>query len=494
MDYREAKTSLRAMENKLYALSYAQNAIYLDAVTVAPCDTAEGRGRAVGELSAWDYSLFVTDETRGLLQFLLSCPDTEPIIRREAQALDRRLSWMNSIPKDEYAAFTVLTNDAEHVWHKAKATNDFALFRPYLEQIVESSRRFAGYFDPSKPAYDVLLDHYERGLSIAYLDPFFASLRADIVPLLGEVTARPAPDDTFLYRDYPVEDQRAMTSLLLGVMGISPEHCAVAETEHPFQLTFDRKNVRIATHYYRNNIASSIYSALHEGGHALYELGYDEQYEYTSLSGGASMAIHESQSRFYENIIGRSEPFVEFFYPKLADLFPSQLAGVTPHDFFRAVNRARPSLIRTEADELTYSLHICVRYELEKRLLDGTLAVRDVPEAWNTLYRDYLGVDVPDDTRGCLQDSHWSGGMLGYFPSYALGSAYGAQMLAVMRRDIDVDALSARDDLTPITAWLRDRIHRHACFYEPLELFGNAVGVFDPKYYVDYLKQKFLSL
>ena len=494
MDYKTAAERLRTLERRLFALAYAENAVYLDSATVAPRDTSEGRGIALGELSAWNHSLLVSDETRELLRFLLECPECDPVVRREAEELERNLAWMNSIPEDEYAAFATLTSDAEDTWHRAKETNDFALFCPYLEKIVETSRRFAGYYDASRPAYDVLLDRYERGLTMSFLDRFFDSLRAEIVPLLHAVSSRPAPDDSFLYRDYPVPAQREMTAYLLGVMGIPTGNCAVAETEHPFQITFDRRNVRIATHYYRDNIASSIYSALHEGGHALYELNYDARYEYTSLSGGASMSIHESQSRFYENIIGRSEPFVEFFYPKLRSLFPSQLSGVSAHDFFRAVNRAQPSLIRTEADELTYPLHIMVRYELEKRLIDGSLAVRDVPEAWNALYRDYLGIEVPDDTHGCLQDSHWSGGSIGYFPSYALGSAYGAQMLAVMRRDVDVDAAASSGDLSPVTGWLREHIHRHACFYEPLELLRRAVGEFDPKYYVDYLKQKFSSL
>ena len=276
-------------------------------------------------------------------------------------------------------------------------------------------------------------------------------------------------------------------------MGLSKAPLAVAETEHPFQLTFDRQNLRIATHFHEDDLASGIYSALHEGGHALYEAGISPDYDYTILRDELPMSLHESQSRFYENYIGRSRAFMTYLLPKLRSFYPDTFASVTEEQLYRAVNRAEPTLIRTEADELTYPLHVMVRYELEKRLLSGDLAVHDLPEAWNALYKAYLGIDVPDDTRGCLQDSHWAGGMLGYFPSYALGSAYGAQMLAVMRRTVDVDAAAASGDLSPITAWLREHIHTHGALYGPQEILQRTVGGFDPGYYIAYLREKFLE-
>ena len=242
-------------------------------------------------------------------------------------------------------------------------------------------------------------------------------------------------------------------------------------------------------------VASSMYSVIHEGGHALYELGCGDEYNYSLLSGGVSMGIHESQSRFYENVIGRSLAFVKLIYPKLQELFPEQLDGVTAEAFYRAVNKAEPSLIRTEADDLTYTLHVMVRYEIEKQLIDGTLAVKDVPAAWNSLYQQYLGVDVPSDTQGCLQDSHWSGGSIGYFPSYALGSAYGPQLLAVMEQQIgSVDALVESGELAKVTGWLKEKIHRHARFYKPGQLFEMVCGNFNAKYYTEYLVEKYTAL
>ena len=206
------------------------------------------------------------------------------------------------------------------------------------------------------------------------------------------------------------------------------------------------------------------------------------------------MGIHESQSRFYENIIGRSLPFIEAIFHKMQEFFPQQLSDVTAQQMYRAVNKAQPSLIRTEADELTYCLHVMVRYEMEKRLIGGTLAVKDVPAEWNRLYKEYLGVDVPDDTHGCLQDSHWSGGMIGYFPSYALGSAYGAQMLRNMEQDVDVWGSVARGDLSLVTGWLTEKIHRYGCMLDPKELVQQACGDFDPTVYTDYLTEKYSKL
>ena len=278
-------------------------------------------------------------------------------------------------------------------------------------------------------------------------------------------------------------------------MGIDPAHCSIAETEHPFTTNFSKWDVRITTHYYENDLASSMYSVIHEGGHAMYELGTADELQGTVLAGGASMGLHESQSRLYENLIGRSEPFCHALMPVLHELFPEQMAGVTADDLYRAVNLAQPSLIRVDADELTYGNHIMVRYELEKRLIGGDLSVKDLPGEWNRLYKEYLGIDVPNDRMGVLQDSHWSGGMMGYFPSYALGSAYGPQMLTKMEERLgDIWEDVAKGDLSKVTGWLREKIHRHASFIKPDQLFKQVCGTFDAKFYTDYLTKKYTEL
>ena len=360
---------------------------------------------------------------------------------------------------------------------------------------MDFNRKFAGYYNSDLAPYDALLNEYEEGLTMETLDGFFAQLRSVIVPLLASTQAAEQIDDSFLELAYPIDVQRRFADYLMDVLGLDRGHCGIAETEHPYTLTFNNKDVRITTHYHEKMMTFAMYSTIHEGGHALYELGCGDEYEFTNLSGGASMSVHESQSRFYENIIGRSRPFVELIFPKLKELFPQQLADVDAGMFYRAVNKAQPSLIRTEADELTYCVHVMIRYEIEKQLIAGTLAVADVPAVWNQMYKDYLGIDVPDDKHGCLQDSHWSGGMIGYFPSYALGSAYGAQMLAKMQEDLgDIYADVAKGDLSRVTGWLREKIHRHSGFKKPAPLFEDVCGKFDAKFFTDYLTRKFSEL
>ncbi len=499
MSYTNISQALDAMhdlERNLSAYNHAMGVLYLDASTAAPKDSFEGRGQTMAVLTQASYDLLANPQNEELLQYLEENVDAlQPNDRRAARLLRREYSKLTRIPAEEYVAYNVLINDAQAVWETAKNNNHFALFQPYLEKIVDYNRRFAGYFDAKKKPYDALLNEYETGLTTETLDQFFETLRAAIVPLIAKISEAPAIDDSFLFQRYPVYLQRRLSDYLMEIMGIDRNHCAIAETEHPFTTNFNNKDVRITTHYYENNLVSSMYSVIHEGGHALYELGARDEFNYTALSGGVSMGIHESQSRFYENIIGRSRPFIAGIFPQNQEQLPGQLNQVNPEEMWRAVNKAQPSLIRTEADELTYCMHIMVRYELEKRLIDGTLKVADLPDTWNRLYQEYLGVAVPSDKEGCLQDSHWSGGMIGYFPSYALGSAYGAQMLCVMEQESgNFWEEVAKGDLSGVTAWLRTHIHQYASLYEPQELFEKACGVFDPAYYTDYLTKKYTAL
>ncbi len=495
MELKQALQSLEDIQRKLYAYNTASSALYLDGDTVAPRDTAEGRGVALGILAGEQHRIMTGPEMRQTLDALAAHEgELDRLHARQAEELNRSVRQLTRIPAEEYMAYAQLTNQASDVWRRAKQTSDFALFRPCLEKLVEYNRRFAGYYDPDKAPYDALLDEYERGVDMGFLDNFFSVLRQRLVPLIKAVGEKPQPDVSFLHRHYPVEQQRRFSDYLMEVLGLDRAHCGIGETEHPFTLNFNSKDVRITTHYYEDDLASSMYSVIHEGGHARYELDVSPEVEYTVLAGGVSMGVHESQSRFYENIIGRSRPFIEAVWPKMRKLFPEQLGDVTAERFYRAVNRAQPSLIRTESDELTNSLHVMIRYEIEKALIGGALAVKDVPGEWNRLYKEYLGVDVPDDAHGCLQDSHWSGGSFGYFPSYALGSAYGAQMLANMEKDMDVWGPVGRGDLTHITAWLTEKVHRFGGLLTPAQVVANACGEFDPAYYTDYLTKKYTEL
>ena len=495
MELNQALEQLALLQKKMYAYSCASSALYLDGVTVAPRDTAEGRGVALGILAGEQHKLFSAPEVGEMLAYLAEHKsELTAYQNRQVELLTRSYRQLTRIPADEYMEYAVLTNEAEDVWHRAKEENNFELFRPFLEKIVAFNIKFAGYYDSTKAPYDALLNEYERGLNMEYLDKFFAAIRERVVPVIHAIGKAEQIDDSFVHQHYPIEAQRKFSDYLMEVLQLDRAHCAIGETEHPFTLGFSCKDVRITTNYNENNLVESMYSVIHEGGHAKYELGIGEDLQYTTLASASSMSIHESQSRFYENLIGRSRGFIETIFPKMQEFFPQQLKNVTAEQMYRAVNKAQPSLIRTEADELTYCLHVAVRYEIEKQLIGGTLAVSDIPAEWNRLYKEYLGVDVPDDTRGCLQDSHWAGGMLGYFPSYALGSAYASQMLKNMERDVDVQGDIAKGDLTAISAWLGEKVHKHGSVLECAEIIKNACGEFDPTIYTDYLAKKFSEL
>ena len=495
-DVNAAVAKLNELEATISAYSHAMGVLSVDASTAAPAESAEGRGRTMAVLSGVIYRMAADPANRELVEYLLANRDAlEPAIARRAELLKKSCDQISRIPQEEYVAYQVLLNESDVVWRKAKNENDFASFAPVLEKIVAYNRKFAGYYNSELAPYDALLNEYEEGLTMQTLDAFFGQLRADLVPLIHAVSEKEAIDDSFLDSHYDIQAQKEFTQYLMDVIGLNPGRCTVAETEHPFTAGFNNRDVRITTHYYEKTPTFSMYSVIHEGGHALYELGCADEYNYTALAGGASMSIHESQSRFYENIVGRSREFVELVFPKMQELFPEQLKNVTSEMMYKAVNKAQPSLIRTEADELTYCMHIMVRYELEKQLIAGTLEVKDVPAAWNELYKEYLGVDVPNDAEGCLQDTHWSGGMIGYFPSYALGSAYGAQMLHFMEQDIGpIAPMIAKGEIGKITAWLGEHIHRHGNLYKPGELFEKCCGKFDAKYYTDYLTEKYSAI
>ena len=492
----QAVAALKKFQATMAAYNHALGVLYLDATTAAPSDTWEGRGRTMEIMSEITYKLSTDPENEEVLSYLEAhLEELDDQTKREVEVLRKGFNQTKKIPAEEYVAYSVLMNDAQAVWAKAKNEDDFASFAPYLEKIMDYNRKFAGYYNPDMKPYDALLNEYEEGLNMETLDAFFSQLRSVIVPLIAKIKAVPQIDDSFLYKHYPVAVQREFSDYLMEVLGMDRTHCGIAETEHPYTTNFNNKDVRITTHYYEDNLVSSMFSVVHEGGHALYELGADDKYNYTALSGGVSMGIHESQSRFYENIIGRSRAFVHAIFPKVKELFPEQLAGVDEEMFYRAINKAEPSLIRTEADELTYALHVMVRYEIEKQLIAGTLTVAQVPAEWKRLYKEYLGVDVPNDREGCLQDSHWSGGSVGYFPSYALGSAYGPQMLSKMEAELgDIWTDVAKGDLSRITGWLKANIHCHASFKKPGALFEEVCGKFDAAYYTDYLTKKYTEL
>ena len=495
MTKNEALKEIASYQAANSAIDHAAGLIYYDAVTFAPEGSIEIRTKTLGELTRMSYELDTDPKHAEALETLFSVKDELSLIdRKVVEELYRSYDRARKIPKQEMIDFQIHLSESEAVWHKAKATNDYKMFEPYLQKTFDTLKRFAGYTDPDKDPYDVALDTFERGLNQERCDKFFAALKKDLVPLIEQIGGAEQIDDSPLFRHYPKIQQQKFTEHIIDIMDIDRKYFTVGETEHPFTTNFSKKDVRITTHYYEDALAYSLYSVVHEGGHALYELHTADELFGTVLGTGVSMAIHESQSRFYENIIGRSKEFCNLIFPFLKNEFKTQFADVDADRFYRMINKSEPSLIRTEADELTYPLHIMVRYELEKRMFSGDITAKDLPSEWNRLYKEYLGIDVPDDRRGVLQDSHWSGGQIGYFPSYAIGSAYGPQYLREMKKDIDVGSVIESGKLTEINNWLCDKIWKYGCIYDPSELFEKVCGKFDPKCYTEYLKNKFSDI
>ncbi len=490
---------LDELERKLYVFYHLSSNVELDATTAAPPDTSEGRSMVMEYLSTEEYKAFASESTGTLLRELEERKAELPAkTARQAEFLKRQYDRMMAIPQDEYVNYDVLISESQNAWVKAKKSNDFASFAPYLEKIIEAKLRFIPLWDPEhkRLPYDVLLEDYEYGLTTEMLDDFFAGVKQTVVPLVRAIVENgKQPEADFLFRDFPIEKQRELSDRLMEILTIDRAHCNIGETEHPFTLNFNKDDVRITTHYYPNDVMSSFYSVMHEGGHALYELHTGDDLRFTSLASGASSSVHESISRFFENIIGRSRGFCDYIFPKMCELFPEQFKGVTLEMFYRGINRSQPSLIRIHADELTYSLHIMVRYEIEKALINREITVQDLPRVWNEKMKEYLGIDVPDDTRGVLQDSHWGSGSFGYFPTYALGSAYGAQMAERMKQDIDLDGCCAGGDLKPVVDWLTEHVFKYGCMLDPVPLFEQYCGAkFSYEPYCRYLKEKFSEI
>ena len=515
MEFKKAVDELYKIQSRASAYIHALDIIYYDGVTQAPGKTAENRAHAMGILNEELYKLSTSKETVDLLEYLdtelnkdeyhasevtaanpEASADDPAKLRRIVYLMLKDIRQMQKIPMDEYVAYQELLVKADDVWHKAKEASDFAMYRPVLEEVFATVKKFAGYCAPDKDPYDYWLNEYEPGISKEVCDNFFNTLRSRLVPLIKNISEQPQVDDSFIHGYFPENKQDELSRYLMDLIRLDTGHCGLSTTEHPFTISFgSHLDERITTHYNEDNFASSMFSVIHEGGHALYDTGSDDSLVYTVLDGGVSMGIHESQSRFYENILGRSKGFISFILPKLKELFPEALVNVTAEMLYKAINISEPSLIRTEADEVTYCLHVMIRYELEKRIMAGELEVKDLPAEWNRLYKEYLGVDVPDDKHGVLQDSHWSGGSIGYFPSYALGSAYGAQFLKKMKDTVDVDGCLSKGDFAPINEWNRKNIWQYGSLLTPQELLDKVLEEpFDPNVYMDYLEEKYKEI
>lgn len=490
--------ALDTLENKLFALRYAIDEIGSLGPVIDPPRATEERGQATSVLEEERVRALCAPEVGPLLERLGAQPELLGKARMaQVKVLKRDRASLVDVPAEEQAEFSRLTVEANDIWRRAKAADDWASFEPYLDRIVAALRHMASEKNPDADPYDVWLDEYEHGTNRAFYDPFFAQVKDCVVPLLADCMAsRHKPSHTCVEGNFDEARQWALADDLMALEGVDTNALWVGRTEHPFTGGPSEGFVIIASHVYPDNVLSNVFSMLHEGGHTLYEQNVDPAYRFTSLKGGTSMGMHEAQSRFFENIIGRSETFATPLLKTLRGRFPGQFGRVTPHQLFLAENCAEPCLIRCDADELTYPLHILVRYEIEQMLFSGEAKAADVPGLWAQKYKDYLGIEVPDDAHGALQDTHWSDGSLGYFPTYALGSAIGAQLKdAMVAGGMDFDGACASGDLAPIREWLRVNIWRWGRAKDTDELMRAACGApFDAKHYTDYLTQKFSAI
>lgn len=475
-----------------------------DQETLAPPMADEWTAKVVGGLSNIYLESLVNDDVKKKLEKLQNERELSQLSEIEQSIVKE---WVNvikqlePIPQNEYQAYTELVARAGNVWAKAKEKEDFSIFCPYLKEIVEYKRKFATYRKKARKdrkieLYDILLEDYEPGFTIEKLDCFFEEIKKELVPFIQEIVKKGSKKNYRLPKaKYDVEKQREFCKWLAGYVGFDFSKGVLGESEHPFSTNLHNHDVRISNHYYEENLESAIFSIIHETGHALYEFGIDSEITMTLVGFGTSMGMHESQSRFYENIIGRSESFWKPIYGKLQETFPDQLNDVSIEDFIQAINHVEPGMIRTEADELTYSLHVLVRYEVEKMLLAKEIEVEDLPQIWNEKYEKYLGVSPDSDKNGVLQDIHWSCGDFGYFPSYALGTAVSAQIYKNMQEVMSVEEYLENGNLLPIRDYLKEHIYQYGKRKNINEILEEMTGEeFNASYYIEYLKGKYSKL
>lgn len=471
-----------------------------DAETLAPVAASDYTAKSVGILSEAAYHILICDEVQELLKKLSSKKEQDSLNvseRAVVRLLEKEYKKLSCIPAKEYREFSELCAFAQTIYCRAKQNGKFEEFAPTLEKLIDFSRRFASYrAGKDTLLYDLLLDEYEEGFTTKVLDDFFAKLRDAVVPLLKKVTAKSdSIDKTYNSRFYPVDIQSGFCRFLSGYLGFDFNRGVIAESEHPFTTALHNHDVRLTNHYYDNNLESGIFSLIHETGHALYEMGVDDALTGTPAGSSISMGMHESQSRFYENMIGRSREFWEPLFPKLKETYPEELSDVSLDTFIAGINKAEPGPIRIEADELTYPLHILIRYELEKDIFSGKCKVSDLPELWNKKYQDYLGITPENASEGILQDIHWAMANFGYFPSYAIGSAIAAQLYDYMERQIPLTDYLKEGNPVPIREFLRDNIHKYGAVYPTNELLKKVTGEeFNPDYYIRYLTDKYTKL
>ena len=488
--------TLKALLAEVADLQEAASLLSWDQQTCMPRGSAEGRGNQLATLEKIAHMKFTDKKVGKLLDGLQKYQETLDPDSDDARLIKvttRNYYKSTRVPTEMIVENAQVTAIAQQAWQQARAENQFSLFQPHLEKVVDLRRRYAELFQPFNHIYDPLLDDYEPGLRTAEVQSIFGSLRPQQVALIQAIANKPIPDTSFLHQPFDVQKQWDFGMEVITKFGFDWQRGRQDKSAHPFTQASGIDDVRLTTRVYPDFLNAALFGTMHETGHGLYDQGLDHQLARTPLATGASLGIHKSQSRMWENFVGRSLPFWEHFYPRLQQFFPEQLNHIDLETFYHGINRVQPSLIRVEADEATYNLHIMLRLELEIALLEGSVEIPALPEVWNQLMQDYLGITPPDDSRGVLQDIHWSIGLMGYFPTYALGNLICAQLWQCIQNDIpDLNQQIREGKFDNLLQWLRNHIHRHGAKFEPQELIQRITGSkLDPVPYLNYLQTKY---
>ncbi|PPA71222.1 carboxypeptidase M32 [Jeotgalibacillus proteolyticus] len=483
--------------NKMTAYNEALGLIFWDLRTGAPKKAIEQRSQVIGTLSAELFELSTSDQMASFIAGLSAHKDKlSEVTVKTLEECQKEYDRNKKIPAEEYREYKILQSKAESVWEEAKEAGDFSLLAPYLEKLVETNRRFTHYWGYEGNPYNTLLDLFEPGMTVDILDSVFTKVQEAIVPLVKKIQTKQQPDTSFLHAHFPEEAQKKFSLEMLKRLGFDFEAGRLDEAVHPFATGLNPGDVRVTTRYNEHDFKEAIFGTIHECGHALYEQNVSEKLTGTPLSTGTSMGIHESQSLFFENFVGRNPKFWEHNYDLLKEFSSGQFDSVPIEDFVRSINESKPSLIRVDADELTYCLHIIIRYEIEKGLINGDIKVMDLPKIWNEKYEEYLGIRPENDAEGVLQDVHWSGGAFGYFPSYALGYIYAAQLKKAMLKDLpDYEELLADGNFKAVKDWMVKHVHQYGKLKKPLDIITDSTGEgLNPQYLIDYLTEKYSEL
>jgi len=487
--YADYKTKMQ----KIADVKYAAAVLQWDQETYLPTKGNNFRGRQLATLSELAHQQFTTEAMGGLLNELNSKEDLSGNEKRNVQLSLEDYNRNKKLSSDFVRKMSESVTIAYHAWVKARNDNSFAGFQQPLHTLIDLKKAEADMLGYQNHPYNALMNDYDKGLTVATVDAIFGDLKPQLLTLLQAIKNKPQVDNSFLHQHFNKDDQWKFGMQVLQQIGFDFEAGRQDISVHPFTTSFNSQDVRVTTRIDEKDLGNMTWSCIHEGGHALYEQGLPAEEYGLPLSEYCSLSIHESQSRLWENSVGRGIAFWKHNFPLLKTFFPEQCSNLTIDTFYKGINRVEPSLIRTEADELTYHFHVMIRYEIEKMLIEGSISTKDIPAYWNEHYWKYLGVTVPDDKRGCLQDIHWSHGSFGYFATYSLGSIYAAQLYTAIEKENElVNKEVAEGNTGFILSWLRKNIHQYGRLYTSQDLCNKITGQpLNTKFFIDYASKKF---